>query len=146
MKTDDNQPVDPLKFDGIILIVDDEQFLREYTRYVLVGSGFNVVTAGDGEEAWNFYRSNKECVGLIITDVVMPGSFDGFELAERVHRACPTLKVLFMTGALGDDDPRFAELSANNRILLKPFFPDQLVEIVKQNCFGISSIQRGLTK
>ncbi|MBV9391530.1 MAG: response regulator [Verrucomicrobia bacterium] len=146
MKTHDNHPMDPSKSDGIILIVDDEQFLREYTRYVLEQSGFHVVTAADGEEAWSFYRSNQERIALIITDVVMPGSFDGFELADRVHRTCPTLKVLFMTGALGDDHPRFAELSANNRILLKPFFPDQLIQIVKQSCFDTGSIPRRITR
>ena len=116
-----------------ILVVDDEEFLLEYVRILLLRSGFKVLTAQTGEDAWHLIL-NSECeIHLVLTDIVMPGSFDGFELAERVRRRQLDLPVLFMTGALLDDGDSADVLVSKRLLLRKPFDPEQLLAIVREN-------------
>jgi two-component system, cell cycle response regulator CpdR len=124
---------DSLNSSTTILVADDEEFLLQYVRLVLVRAGYSVRTAQNGEEAWNVLADNRHGIRLLLTDIVMPGSFDGFELAERVRKHRPDLPVLLMTGALPQDHP-CADVLAWRRVLLrKPFYPDQLLTIVREN-------------
>jgi DNA-binding NtrC family response regulator len=116
-----------------ILIVDDEEFLLEYVRIVLVRAGYSVLTAQNGEEAWSLIVDDRHGIRLLLSDIGMPGSFDGFELAERVRAHRPDLVVLLMTGAPQHDDPRTDPLVSQGMLLRKPFFPDQLLSIMRQN-------------
>jgi DNA-binding NtrC family response regulator len=124
---------DPAIRASTILVVDDEEFLLEYVRIVLLRSGFAVLAAQTGEEAWQLILDSRNEIRLVLTDIVMPGSCDGFELAERVRRRHPELPVLFMTGALPHDHPSADALLSKRLLLRKPFYPDQLVAIVREN-------------
>ena len=126
-------PSDHTKSPPVILVVDDESFLLEYVKLVLVRCGFSVVTAQTGEEAWQLLSSGDNSIGLILTDVVMPGSFDGFELAERVRRRQLGIPVLFMTGALHHEYQDTDSLDSKKLLLHKPFGPDQLLAIIREH-------------
>ena len=116
-----------------ILVVDVEMSLLQYVRLVLARSGFKVLTAENSEEAWELILDTRHEIRLVLTDIVMPGSFDGLELAERVRKHQPNLPVLLMTGAPLQVHP-LADTAAWQRMLLrKPFFPDQLLTIVREN-------------
>jgi DNA-binding NtrC family response regulator len=116
-----------------ILVVDDEDFLLEYVRIVLVRAGYTVLTATNGEEAWNLIAENRHEIRLLLTDIIMPDSFDGFELAERVRKHQPDLPVLLMTGATLRDHPAREVITRQRKLLRKPFFPDQLLTIVREH-------------
>jgi DNA-binding NtrC family response regulator len=116
-----------------ILVADDEEFLLQYVRLVLVRAGYSVLTAQNGEEAWDLIVDNRHDIRLLLTDIVMPGSFDGFDLAERVRKYQPDLPVLLMTGALPHDRPCTDVLTWQPVLLRKPFYPDQLLTIVREN-------------
>lgn len=116
-----------------ILIVDDEEFLLEYVRLVLARAGYSVLSAQNGEDAWNLILENQHEIDLLLTDIVMPGSFDGLDLAERVRKHRPDLPVLLMTGAPPQDYPRTNAPSWQRMLLRKPFYPNQLLTIVKEN-------------
>ena len=116
-----------------ILIVDDDEFLLQYVGLVLTRAGYCVVRAENGEEAWNLILDTTHQIRLLLTDIVMPGSFDGFELAERARRLHPDLPVLLMTGALPNDHPRTDVFTRQGMLLRKPFYPDQLLAIVREN-------------
>jgi DNA-binding NtrC family response regulator len=133
IETAEDMPSDSVNPSTTILIVDDEDFLLEFVRLVLVRAGYAVLTAQNGEEAWSLIADSRNQIRLLLTDIVMPGSFDGIELAERVRKRLPNLPVLLMTGA-----PQYNESSAvastwQRPLLRKPFFPDQLLTIVKEN-------------
>jgi DNA-binding response OmpR family regulator len=119
----------------VVLVVDDEFFLLEYVRLVLVRSGFSVMTAKTGEEAWQLISNPENSISLVLTDIVMPGSFDGFELAERIRRRQLGIPVLFMTGALEQEDSTSDSPDSNSKrvLLQKPFGPDQLIAIVREH-------------
>ena len=117
----------------VVLVVDDELFLLEYVRLVLVRSGFSVMTAKTGEEAWQLISNPENSISLVLTDVVMPGSFDGFELAERIRRRQLGIPVLFMTGALDRESSDNDSPDSKRVLLQKPFGPDQLIAIVREH-------------
>jgi two-component system, cell cycle sensor histidine kinase and response regulator CckA len=116
-----------------VLVVEDENQLLEYVSVVLNRYGYSVLTAEQGEEAWALFEENQNSIKLVLTDIVMPGFFDGFELCERIHQLAPDIPVIFMTGAIPEDDPRAEKLVRENRLLRKPFFPNQLLEIIKHH-------------
>ena len=134
---------DPVILTPTILIVDDEEFLLEYVRIVLLRSGFTVLTAQTGEEAWQLILHSQNEIRLVLTDIVMPGSFDGFELADRVRRRQPDLPVLFMTGAPLEDYSSSGDLVSKRLLLRKPFDPGQLLAIVRENLEAASTSAPG---
>jgi len=116
-----------------ILVVDDDEFVLEIVRYLLVHAGFTVLTAQNGEEALNLILDKGREIRLLLSDVVMPDSFDGFELAERVRKHRPDLPVLLMTGAALHDYPSAYLAAWEPMILRKPFSPDRLLTFVREN-------------
>jgi len=128
----------------LILVVDDEPFILQYIKHVLQLTNYDVLTTTSVDEAWAVFEQRQLEIELVLTDIVMPGSVDGLELAARIHRLNPDLPVLFITGAFSEVDPRTAKMDEEHLLLRKPFFPKQLVEFVDvQMCRESSGIGRG---
>jgi DNA-binding NtrC family response regulator len=81
---------------AVILLVEDEGFVREVTGAVLESAGYRVLKAANAAEARFVFHSEKE-VQLLLTDVVMPGQ-NGYELAKGLQHIRPELKTLFTSG------------------------------------------------
>ena len=124
---------DPVNPSPAILVVDDDEFILEFVRLLLVRSGYAVLTAQNGEEAWNLIVDDQREIGLVLTDIVMPDSFDGFELANRVRKHQLDLPVLLMTGATLHDYPSADVLAWEPMLLRKPFSPERLLTFVRDN-------------
>ncbi len=108
-----------------ILVVDDEDFLRELAEELLQGMGYNVLTAGNGEQALEVL-AQESGIDLLFTDIVMPGDMNGYGLAEHACKNQPRLKVLFASGyteetLAGQDKTRFSAT-----LLSKPYTPAEL--------------------
>jgi CheY-like chemotaxis protein len=123
----------------LILVADDEPFILQYIKHVLQLANYDVVTANSVEEAWAILERRQPEVELVLSDIVMPGSIDGLELAERIHQLDPDLPVLFISGALSEVDPRTAMIAEKQLLLQKPFYPKQLVDFVRAHLRGTSS-------
>jgi len=80
-----------------VLVVEDEEPMREVVRRLLQRNGYDVVVAADGREALAISASMTRPIDLLLTDVVMPHML-GKEVAERLTEARPDLRVLFMSG------------------------------------------------
>jgi len=119
-----------------ILVVDDDEFILEFVSLLLVRAGYLVLTAQNGEEAWALIKGNSHGIRLLLTDIVMPDSFDGFELAERVRKHQPDLPILLMTGAALQEYPPAVLLAWEPMLLRKPFSPDRLLKFVQENLGG----------
>lgn len=104
-----------------VLLVDDEDDLREVTARFIAKAGYRVLTAAGGAEALRVAEDHPEPIDCLVTDVVMPG-MDGRQLAHRFLDRHPTTKVIFISGyaeALIDDQGR--PLEPDRMILPKPF-------------------------
>ena len=84
-----------------ILIVDDERVVREGLKKMLLGEGFAVRTARDGEEALT--RIAERCPGLVLLDVMMP-KMNGFRCCEEIRRRNALLPVIFLTAKDAESD------------------------------------------
>ena len=80
-----------------VLIVEDEEAMREVTRRILTRNGYTVITAEGGQEALTLAAEHAGDIHLLVTDVVMPQML-GKEVAERVLAIRPDIRVLFMSG------------------------------------------------
>jgi CheY-like chemotaxis protein len=85
---------------GRVLLVEDELLVREVAAEDLGEAGFDVTPVSDGDEALAILRDGSE-FDLLFTDIRMPGSADGWELARQAKQLIPGLKVIYATG-LGD--------------------------------------------
>jgi DNA-binding NtrC family response regulator len=110
-----------------VLVVDDDLFILRYIEKALKMAKYEVKTANSGDQALIVLTEQK--VDLVLTDIVMPDG-DGFRLAARVKECDPDLPVLFMTGALPENDERAQSLCRLGVLLRKPFQPQQLWDFV----------------
>ena len=109
-----------LRRSGVVLVVEDDPAVREFTRRSLEATGYTVLVAAGGDEALRASEDLSETIDVLLTDVVMPG-VHGPELAARIRAQRPGIGVVFMSGyAEGGLGPG-AELNASSEILPKPF-------------------------
>jgi two-component system, cell cycle sensor histidine kinase and response regulator CckA len=119
----------------VVLVVDDDATVRRAVRRVLLASGYAVLEAAHGGEAWAILEEVRPRVDLVLTDVYMP-QMGGPALAARITAARLALPVLFMTGSAGGL-PEFAAAAGGSRavqhraVLRKPFTPDELLRAVR---------------
>lgn len=118
-----------------ILIVEDEEPVRQLLARGLRSYGFTVITAKDGAEALRLVRDSPAPIDLLATDVVMP-SMSGRDLADRLRKEQPGLKVLFMSGYTDDRLLRHGVYEAREAFVQKPFalpaFASRVREILDQ--------------
>lgn len=110
-----------------ILIVDDEQFVRDLLEKVLKRRGHEVTVAGDADQALRSLSAGT--FDLLLTDVVMPG-MDGFDLLRRVKSAHPAMKVIVLTGYARKQSISDFLLYGADEYLSKPFQVHELVSAV----------------
>jgi len=110
-----------------VLLVEDEEIVRTLAQMLLKRLGYSVLTAAHGDEAWSLMRNHDGKIDLLITDVVMPG-INGRELAERVVKLHPDMKVLFTSGYTEDVIVHHGVLRDNLNFLGKPYSIQALAE------------------
>jgi DNA-binding response OmpR family regulator len=108
-----------------ILVVEDEQAVRNLISSMLRQQGYDVLEASDGDEALRAVEQTSSAIHLLITDLVMP-RLGEFELAQRLRLQRPRIKVLYMSGYSDDTLRREEGLPVGADFLQKPFTPDAL--------------------
>jgi len=105
-----------------ILLVEDDDSVRELASEILSLNGYTVVEARNGIEALEVYEEKRDCIDMLVTDVVMP-RMGGKELAERLAEIAPELKVLFLSGYTNAAIVERGMLDIDTNFLQKPFTP-----------------------
>ena len=125
-----SSPIEAKSAGRTILVVDDEPSILKCVQRVLEQANYDVITSPSGNQAWEFIEQGRPKIDMVLTDIVMPGSIDGLTLAAKIRRRDPNLPVLFITGALPEDDESAAQLAREKLLLRKPFLLKQLVEFI----------------
>jgi signal transduction histidine kinase len=113
-----------------ILLVEDDDSVRDFAALALEGLGYAVLTAPGAEAALLLMANHTATVDLLVTDVVMPET-GGRKLAETLQSLYPGLKVLFISGYTDDAVVRHGVLQADVAFLQKPFTPNSLAKKVR---------------
>lgn len=115
-----------------ILIVDDDQLIRETARRLLVGAGYEVSDAEDGRAALALYQAERSDV--VLTDLVMP-VMEGLETIRALHRVDPDVRIIAMTGASPERAETYLGVAKDfgaRGILRKPFTKNELLAAVAE--------------
>jgi len=121
-----------------VLVVEDEQIVRDLTCRALRAFGYTVLEARNGSEALQLMERDGKDVRLVVSDVVMPG-MGGRDLGARLSLLRPDLPILFMSGYTGDDVIERGLLAPGSPLESKPFTPDHLAARVRSMLDGVGA-------
>jgi CheY-like chemotaxis protein len=114
-----------------VLLVEDDEGVRRMTTRALQEGGYRVLEAANGADALALLTSSSGRIGLVLTDVVMPG-MSGRDLADRIAELRPGTPVLFTSGYTDGEIVRRGLLDPEAAFIQKPFAPDAIVRIVRE--------------
>ncbi len=114
-----------------ILLVEDEQSVRDLAKRVLEQQGYQVLAAASAEQAEEVFAQHVDDIALVVTDVVMPDC-GGVELCERLAERCRSLKVLYVSGYSETAFIPADLLGAGRGFLQKPFRAEDLAREVRE--------------
>jgi len=115
----------------MILLVEDEEFVRSVTKEVLEMNGYLVLEARDAQEGLEIFGKHGSEIDLLLTDVVMPG-MNGRDLAARLVERKPLLKTIFMSGYTDNAIMRKGMVDERVRYLQKPYTLNGLSDLVRE--------------
>ena len=119
---------DPCQRHQTVLVVEDEGLVRLDAVETLRCAGFVVVEANDAAAALDIV-ARRDDIGLLFTDIKMPGSMDGIELAKSIHRSHPSIELILTSGT---EKPTPGEIPDSGIFLAKPYSPEAMTSLVSR--------------
>jgi CheY-like chemotaxis protein len=116
----------------VMLIVEDELLLRMNALDVIEAAGFEVVEAANADEAIEILEARRD-IGVVFTDIQMPGSMDGLKLVRAVRGRWPPIKIVATSGHIGVAQ---TDLPEGGRFLPKPYSPGQVMDVLRELMAG----------
>jgi signal transduction histidine kinase/CheY-like chemotaxis protein len=138
---EERQATEPARGRETILLVEDEELVRDFAREVLEMHGYRVLEASGGGEALLLCERHTGPIDLMLTDVVMP-HLNGRQLYERLAPTRPEMRVLYMTGYTEDAIVHQGTLDPGTALITKPFTPDALVRKVREMLDAVPARQQ----
>ena len=123
-------PVDKSENFETVLVVEDEEIVRELVCEVLQEQGYNILCARDGVDALEMAGNFDGTIHLLVTDVIMP-HMNGQELAAKLSTLRPDMKVLYVSGYSDNDIGDHGVLDPRFELLQKPFTPQTLARKIR---------------
>ena len=114
-----------------ILLAEDDQTISRMIKKYLEPLGYNLILAGNGQEAMDLSRSYDGKIHLLLTDVIMP-KMDGQELAITIQDERPAIKIIFMSGYTDDVIAHHGVLDPGVNFIQKPITPSKLGQVLKE--------------
>jgi len=112
---------------NIVLVVEDEPFVRLMAADVLSLAGYSVMEARNADEALRILEGQADVV-VVFTDIDMPGSIDGLALAERIGQRWPQIDIVFTSGHRYN----MARIPCERRFLAKPYAGAELIRQIAE--------------
>lgn len=109
-----------------ILIVEDEEAIREFEAINLTRAGYTVVQAGSGEEALEIFENDTEGFDIALLDVMMPG-IDGFTVCKKIREKNATMGIIMLTAKSQEMDKISGLMIGADDYVTKPFSPSELL-------------------
>ncbi|HEX3720089.1 MAG TPA: response regulator [Verrucomicrobiae bacterium] len=117
--------------DETILLAEDDPSLRISLRKTLSQMGYRVLDAATGATALELWKENRDAIGLLLTDMTMPGGMTGKELAQCLLQDAPKLKVIYMSAYSAKYAGKDFPLIEGDNFLAKPFDAAKLARTIR---------------
>ncbi len=114
-----------------ILLVEDEEIVRNLAREILTGNGYKVLEARSGKAGLSVCETYVGPIHLLISDVIMP-EMGGVELKAKVVKLRPGIKILFMSGYTDESITASGVFNSETAFIEKPFSPDGLARKIRE--------------
>jgi two-component system, cell cycle sensor histidine kinase and response regulator CckA len=121
----------PVSGTETILLVDDEEFVRDLGIRILERAGYTVLTAANGIEALNVYRMNREKVALVILDLIMP-EMGGTQCLRELLKEDPNVKVIVASGFSVDGPAEETIRIGAKAFVSKPYRANQILQVIRR--------------
>ena len=112
----------------VVLVVEDEYFLRINAVLMIEDAGFDVLEAASADQAIEILEARPD-VHVIFTDIQIPGSMDGLKLAHAVRGRWPPIKIIATSGRV---NLRIDDLPEGGRFLPKPYGPQEVIGTLRE--------------
>ena len=119
--------------DEKVLVVDDEEVIRDVCEQILSGEGYTVTTASSGKEALHLFSENG--FDAVVTDIMMP-DMSGLELLEVIRSTSMDVSAVVITGLGTFDMATQSDRLGAREFVVKPFTPDELSMAVRKALSG----------
>lgn len=124
------QPAHETASAGCILVIDDQEHIRDFARYALELRGFRVLTATNGPEAVELFTEQSSEISAILLDLTMPG-MSGDKVLENLRAVDPHVKTIISSGHMRDDVVKVVPEGTFSAYLQKPYVIDHLQKVVE---------------
>ena len=114
----------------LVIVVDDEEYIRDVTKATLEKFGYRVLTAADGTEGLALFAQHSAETAAVIADVAMP-YMDGPSMVRAMRKMDPNLKMIMMSGLMNENQRNEIESLGITSVLSKPFTAENLLEELK---------------
>ncbi len=114
-----------------ILLVDDEEFIRDLGKRILERSGYRVLTAVNGKDALDRYKKEGDKISLVIMDLIMP-EMGGYQCLEELLKIAPNMKVIIASGHYGEGTARETVETQAKGFVRKPYDIKQVLWTVRE--------------
>ena len=121
-------PLDHLRLPPVVLVVEDEMLLRMRAVDMVEDAGYVPVEAVDADEALTILQSRSD-IALLFSDIQMPGSMSGLQLALAVHERWPRIKIILASGQLKLSQ---SEIPENSRFFGKPLDSVEMIAEIRK--------------
>jgi signal transduction histidine kinase len=115
-----------------ILLVEDEELVRQLTAQILQRSGYQVHEVRSSKDALSLWNDRHQEIDMLLTDMILPGNLSGFELAKKLQKTKERLKIAYTTGYLLDKLEPDCQLHEGANFLHKPYSKDDLLHMVRR--------------
>jgi CheY-like chemotaxis protein len=112
----------------VVLVVEDESIIRMQAVVIIEEAGYNVVEACNADEAIAILKT-REDIGIVVTDIEMPGSMDGIKLARAIRDQWPPIELIITSGRYR---VRINQLPPGAQFMPKPYTPNVLVTAISR--------------
>ncbi len=115
----------------MVLLAEDDQYVRALMESILNQAGYSVILADDGQCAVEMFEAHRKEIGLVIMDMIMPRK-NGMEAFREIELLQPDVKVLFCSGYTADYIQNRGGLHENAELIIKPIIPSDLLRKVRE--------------
>jgi len=109
-----------------VFVIDDEEIIRTMATDMLTDSGYEVISARDGEEALELFRESAHKIDIVLLDMIMPG-LGGSEIFDLLRQINPDVKVIFSSGFSAEELPHGLLQQGTTDFIEKPYRIDELL-------------------